>query len=754
MKKNIPLVLLALLLVSSCTQKDMGNEPQFDAKVKELLGQMTLEEKIGQMNQYNGFWEVTGPPPTQGDAADKYADLEKGLVGSMLNVNGVENVRKVQEIIVNKSRLGIPLLTGYDVIHGYQTLSPIPLAEAASWDLEAIAKSSSVAATEASAAGINWTFAPMIDVSRDARWGRVMEGAGEDPFLGAKIAQARINGFQGNNLDDVNTIAACAKHFAAYGLAESGKDYNTVDVSMSRLHNLILPPFKASVYSGVKTIMTAFNDINGEPATSNKYLLTDLLKEKWGFEGFVLSDWASIKEIIDHGRADSEKMAGKLAVEAGCDMDMASEIYLNHLKELVENGTINEQLIDDAVARILQVKFELGLFDDPYKYLDEEREKELMGNEKHHQAVLDMAKKSMVLLKNESNLLPLKNKSEKIAVIGPLANDKNTPLGNWRAKAIDSSAVSVVEGLQNSGFTNFTYSKGCDFILKEGSYFNHPVINDACQKGFDQAIKVARNANVVIMVLGEGANHSGEARSRAKLGLPGVQLELLKEVYKANKNIVLVLMNGRPLAIPWEKEHIPAIVEAWHLGSQSGNAIAQVLSGQYNPSGKLPMTFPRSVGQVPIYYNYKITGRPWDPNEGNVFLSGYVDESVDPLFPFGFGLSYTTFNYSDLKVIQKGEFKVAVSAVIKNTGKVKGEEVAQLYIRDRVASVIRPVKELKGFKKVMLAPGESKKVEFLLTQEELGFYNNNGEYLTETGEFDIWVGTSSAEGLHKKITIE
>jgi beta-glucosidase len=720
-----------------------------EARITALMQKMTLEEKVGQMNQYNGFWEVTGPAPKEGSAKLKYEHLKKGLVGAVLNVRGVENVRRLQEIVVKESRLGIPLLFGFDVIHGYKTLSPIPLGEAASWDLEAIEKSARMAAIEASAVGINWTFAPMIDITRDARWGRVMEGSGEDTYLGTKIGVARIKGFQGNDLSAPNTIAATAKHFAGYGFAEAGRDYNTVDVGTSTLYNIILPPFKAAVDNNVQTVMNSFNVLNGIPATGNKFLQREILKDKWNFKGFVISDWGSGTEMIDHGFAKDLQQVAELSANAGSDMDMESYAYVTYLKGLVEAGKVDIKVIDDAVKRILRVKFELGLFDDPYRYCNAERERKLIYHPDNLAVALDMAKKSIVLLKNDKQLLPLSKNQKRIAVIGALANDKNSPLGSWRIGADDSSAVSVLEGLKKYN-SDFKYAKGADLVIGQTNFINEVKINETDKSGFKAAVQLAKESAIVIMVLGEHGFQSGEGRSRAKLDLPGVQQLLLEEVYKVNKNIILVLMNGRPLAINWADEHIPAIIEAWQLGSQTGNAIAQVLFGDYNPSGKLPMTFPRTTGQVPLYYNHYSTGRPGPKNE--VFWSHYTDESNKPLYPFGYGLSYSKFEYSGLKIDDSDQSKIKVSVIIKNTGAVAGEEVVQLYIHDEVASIVRPVKELKGFQKIKLNANESKVVEFILTDTELGFYTNNGEFITESGEFEIMVGTNSQQGVNGKFT--
>jgi beta-glucosidase len=725
-----------------------------ETRVDSLLKLMTLEEKIGQMNQYNGFWDVTGPTPKNGDAAKKYEHLKKGWVGSMLNVTGVKDVKALQKIAVEETRLGIPLIIGFDVVHGFKTISPIPLAEAASWDLEAMKNSAVVAADEASASGINWTFAPMVDISRDARWGRVMEGAGEDPFLGSKIAIARVQGFQGDDLAANNTIAACAKHFAGYGFAEAGRDYNTVDIGTSTLYNVIFPPFIAAKDAGVRTFMNSFNEINGIPATGSAYLQRDILKGEWNFDGFVVSDWGSITEMIAHRQAKDGKHAAEIAANGGSDMDMESYLYVGELANLVKEGKVKEATIDDAVRRILRVKFELGLFDDPYKYCDEARETEVIGSKKIQEAVLDMAKKSIVLLKNDNQLLPLKKEGQKIAVIGALANDKTSPLGSWRIGADDETAVSVLEGLKAYAGNQITYSKGADVVTGETVFAKELTINTTDKSGFSDAISNAKNADVVIMVLGEHGLLSGEGRSRVNLDLPGVQQELLEEVYKVNKNIVLVLNNGRPLTINWADKNIPAIVEAWHLGTQSGHAIAQVLYGDYNPSGKLPMTFPRHVGQVPIYYNYKSTGRPNLPAPNEVFWSHYTDVSNTPLYPFGYGLSYTTFDYSNLKVNVVSKDKVEVTVTLTNIGKVKGKEVAQLYLRDEYASVTRPVRELKGFELVELNPNEAKTINFTLTQAELGFYNNDGKYIVEAGDFKVFVGGSSMATLEAKFELK
>jgi len=739
------IIILFSLLIISCQQTN-----DIDSKVSKLLSQMTIQEKIGQMNQYNGFTNFTGPAPEGGDEKNKYDNIKNGLVGSMLNVRGVDEVRAVQRLAVEESRLGIPIIFGFDAIHGYKTTFPIPLAESASWNLDLIEKSARLTAKESAAAGINWTFAPMVDITRDARWGRVMEGAGEDPYLGSLIAAARVKGFQGSDLSSEETIAATAKHFAAYGFSESGKDYNTVDIGINTLYNTVLPPFKASLEAGVKTFMNSFNDLNGIPVTADKFLQREILKGDWDFDGFIVSDWGSIREMIDHGYAKDRKNAGELALNGGSDMDMESYIYLEYLEELINEGKVKMSQIDDAVSRILKVKYELGLFEDPYKYLDKEREASVIGSKEILDATYEVAQNSIVLLKNENNILPLKKSGLSIALIGPLADDKNSPLGNWRIAADNNSAISVKEGMENYDGNKITHSIGVRLINKVPDGFHEEVsINETDKSGISDAKRIARNADVVVMVLGEYGFQSGEARSRAKLDLPGLQQELLEEVYSVNKNIVLVLMNGRPLVLNWHEENLPAIVEAWHLGTSSGSAIASVLYGDFNPSGKLPMSFPRSVGQLPLYYNYKSTGRPGidgvDP--GSVFWSHYIDELNSPLYPFGFGLSYSEFIISDVKLssneLKSGE-SIQATIEITNTSKIKGREVVQLYIQDKYASTTRPVKELKGFELVDLNPGETKAINFTIDEKMLEFYNASNQWIAEPGEFNLYIGNSSS----------
>jgi len=601
--KKIIYFLFVILFITSCQNYNLNEKEQF---IEDLISKMTLAEKAGQMNQYNGFWDATGPMPEGDYQKKRYNELKNGQVGSMLNVIGVDEIRALQKIAVEETRLAIPLIFGHDVIHGYKTMFPIPLAESSSWDLELIEKSARIAATEASADGLHWTFAPMVDISRDARWGRVMEGAGEDPFLGSLIAEARVKGFQGDNLSDTNTIVACAKHFAGYGFSEAGRDYNTTDFNHYTLHNTIMPPFKASVDAGVRTFMNSFNTLDEIPATGHKFIQRDILKEEWGFDGFIVSDWGSIDQMIPHGFARDGEHAAELAIIAGSDMDMESSLYVSKLVGLVESGKVNEELLDDAVRRILRVKYELGLFDDPYRYLDNKRSVSELGSEDNMKVALEAAKKSIVLLKNENQLLPLKKQNQKIAIIGQLANDKNSTLGNWRSQVEYNSAVSVVEGMKKYKGNKTIYQKGVDLYYGETNFHNRVKINYNDKSDFGKAKLAAASSDVVVMVLGEEGHQSGEGRSRTDIGLPGLQMELLKEIKRVNKNIILVVMSGRPLDLTWEDKNIPAIVQAWQLGSMSGDAIAEVLYGDYNPSGKLTMSFPRNVGQVPIYYNFKI----------------------------------------------------------------------------------------------------------------------------------------------------
>ena len=734
--------------------KNLTITKAIDKKVDSVLGLMQLNEKIGQLVQYNGGWDATGPTSSNGDQY-KLNKLKKGEVGSMLNITSVASIRETQKIVMEHSRLKIPLIFGFDVIHGYKTIFPIPLGESASWDLGIIKKSAEIAAKESAASGINWTFAPMIDVSRDARWGRIMEGAGEDPYLNSVIGVARIQGYQGEDLSQINTIAACAKHFAGYGFGEAGRDYNTVNIGDNELHNTILPPFKAAAEAGVATFMNSFNDIDGIPATGSKMLQRDILKGAWNWKGLVVSDWGSIGEMIAHGYAEDKKHAAEIALNAGSDMDMESYAYEAHLEALLHENKITMAHIDDAVKRVLRLKFELGLFDDPYKYCDEKREKNDVYTAQHLAIARDVAKKSIVLLKNDEALLPLSKSIKSIAVIGPLANDKDSPLGNWRAKATYNSAVSLLEGVKNavSSSVKINFAKGVDLTLpsvKPGSnQFLYPLkFNTTDTSGFVEAVEAAKKSEVVLLAIGENAYQTGEGRSQTNIGFVGLQNELLEAIYKVNKNIVIVLMNGRPMDISRASEISPAILECWHLGSESGNAIADVIFGDYNPSGKLPVSFPHNVGQEPLYYNQKNTGRPSAGN--HVTFSGYRDAPKTALYPFGFGLSYTTFSYDNLEldkteISTTGELKVSVN--VTNTGKRDGEEVVQLYLRDLVGSFVRPIKELKGFQKIMLKAAETKKVTFIINSKTLQFYTANKKWEVEPGKFNVWVGGNSKASL-------
>ena len=748
--KQFKIVLIAVfapLFASQAQTKGINDlDPVVEHKIDSILELMTVKEKVGQMVQYNGSFDVTGAP-SDIDSKTKLQKLKNGEVGSMLNVLTAEATREAQQVVMENSRLKIPLLFGYDVIHGYKTMFPVPLGESASWDLKAMELSASIAAKETAAAGVHWTFAPMIDVSRDARWGRIMEGAGEDPYLNAVIGVARIKGFQGSDLADINTIAACAKHFAGYGFAEAGRDYNTVNVGTSELQNAILMPFKAAAEAGVATFMNSFNEIDGVPATASTYLQRDVLKGAWDYKGFMVSDWGSIAELIPHGYAEDKMKAGELAVIAGSDMDMEGRVYEEALEPLVNENVIDEALLDDAVRRILRVKFQLGLFEDPYKYSDTQREQEVLLAKAHLEAARDIARKSIVLLKNENSVLPLSKALESIAVIGPLADDKDSPLGNWRAQADKNSAVSVLEGIQNmvGDKVQINYAKGADLGMGERSFLMPLEINETDTSGFAEAIEAAKKSEVVVMVLGEDAFQTGEGRSQTGIQLRGVQQDLLDEVVKVNSNVVLVLMNGRPLDISKPNEQVSAIVETWFLGSQAGNAIADVLFGAYNPSGKLPVSFPRNVGQEPLYYNQKNTGRP---ASDMVTYSGYQDSSREALFPFGFGLSYTTFEYGAISLSASefsGDEKLEVAIELTNTGAVAGKETVQLYLRDLVASRTRPVKELRDFKQVSLSPGETKKVTFEISAKTLEFYTANNTWEAESGSFNVMLGSNSKD---------
>ena len=731
---------LLLLVLTASPYIIFAQSSVLDKRVDSVLRLMTLEEKVGQLHQLSSDFVATGPITKDGDKQDR---VRQGKVGSYLNVTGAARTRSLQEIAM-QSRLRIPLLFAQDVIHGYRTIFPIPLAEAASWDIAAMEQTARVAAIEAAASGIHWTFAPMVDIARDPRWGRVMEGAGEDSYLGSRIAAARVKGFQGKGVGSIDAVMACAKHFAAYGAAEGGRDYNTVDMSLRKLYEVYLPPFKAAKEAGVSSFMNSFNDLNGVPATGSSFLQRKLLKGDWAFKGIVVSDWGSIGEMVNHGYATDLKDAALIAMRAGSDIDMESRAYSAHLSQLIKEKKIDTALINDAVKRVLYKKFELGLFDDPYRFSDEKREQAVWNNTTHLQVAREMARKSIVLLKNEvipavnKPLLPLnKGDNKKIALVGPLVKAIGDNNGFWSYSWPDDSSrvVSLWQGVTNklAGATSLTYAKGCD-------------ISGADTTGFASARQTATAADLIIVSVGESATMSGEAKSRSQLQLPGVQEELVKAMVATGKPVVVLISAGRPLVFNWIADNVPAIVYTWWLGTQAGNAIADVLFGDYNPSGKLPITFPRNEGQIPIYYNYLSTGRPFKSDTDNTYVTAYTDLPNSPRYVFGYGLSYTSFQYgavqlstNTLSTDQKLQAKITVT----NTGKYAGEEVVQLYVQDVVASIVRPVRELKAFEKVLLKPGESREITFTLDARDLSFYNDNLELVAEPGTFHLYIGGNS-----------
>ncbi|MDW9379593.1 beta-glucosidase BglX [Chryseobacterium sp. JV558] len=730
------------LLAFSALGMNAYGQKTIDQKVAELLSKMTLEEKVGQMVQYSGFEYATGPQ--QSNSAAVLEEIKKGKVGSMLNVAGSEETKAFQKLAM-QSRLGIPLLFGQDVIHGYRTTFPVNLGQAASWDLGMIEKSERIAATEAAAYGIHWTFAPMVDIARDPRWGRVMEGSGEDTYLGTKIGLARIKGFQGRGLGSLDAVMACAKHFAAYGAAVGGRDYNSVDMSLRQLNETYLPPFKAAAEAGVATFMNSFNDINGIPATANQYIQRDLLKGKWNYKGFVVSDWGSIGEMIPHGYAKDASQAAEKAIQGGSDMDMESRVYMAELPKLVKEGKVDPKLVDDAAGRILTKKFEMGLFDDPYRFSDEKRQKEQTNNQENRKFGREFGSKSIVLLKNQGNILPLSKTTKTVALIGPFGKETVANHGFWSIAFKDDNQriVSQFDGIKNQLDKNSTllYAKGCN-------------VDDQDKTQFAEAIETAKKADVVIMTLGEGHAMSGEAKSRSVIGFTGVQEDLLKEIAKTGKPIILMVNAGRPLIFNWAADNIPTIVYTWWLGTEAGNSIADVLFGTVNPGGKLPMSFPRTEGQIPVYYNHYNTGRPAKNNTDRNYVSAYIDLDNDPKYPFGYGLSYTDFKYSDMVLSSTsltGNQTLNINVTVSNTGKYDGEEVIQLYIRDLFGKVVRPVKELKGFQKIFIKKGESKKIDFKLTLEDLKFFDDNLNFDWESGEFDIMIGTDSQHVQTKRI---
>ncbi|MEG0948415.1 MAG: beta-glucosidase BglX [Bacteroidales bacterium] len=745
MNKKIVLgAFTAILLASGCTEKQtawksFSGDKRIEQRVDSVLALMTLEEKIGQMTQFSSHDDITGPVMSQD--IDPY--LRKGLVGSIFNAANADGIRQLQERALAESRLKIPVLFGYDVIHGFKTIFPMPLAESCSWDLALMEESAAIAAEEAGAAGLNWTFAPMVDIARDARWGRVMEGAGEDVYLGSLIAEARVKGFQGETWQDLGKqekILACAKHFAAYGFAEAGRDYNTVDMSDRTLRETIFPPFEAAKKAGVATFMTAFNEIGGVPSTASKYLYTDVLRNEWNFNGFVVTDYTAINELVPHGVAKDNAEAAMKAANAGIDMDMTGGVFLEHLKGQVEAGLVKEETIDAAVRRILEMKFILGLFDDPYKYLDAEKEKATILKPEFLAASRKGAQRSIVLLKNDNAFFPIKKEDRKtVALIGPMVKNRISMNGEWAGRGYRDQSASLFDGLTEKykdSNVKFIYAEGCDEITTG-------------KEGFAQALAAARQADVILLGMGEDFNWSGEAASRTDIKLPGAQQDLLKELKKLGKPMGLVLMNGRPLDLSWEDENVDGIMEAWYLGTMAGHAMADVIAGDYNPSAKLTMSFPRNVGQLPLYYNQKNTGRPLPANDPKMdYKSSYLDVANTALYPFGHGLSYTTFRISDMKLdkteLKRGETLI-ITANVSNTGDVDGEEIVQLYIRDVAASVTRPVKELKGFSKIALKKGESREVKFTLTEQDLEILDLEMNKRAEAGDFKVWVATSSAD---------
>jgi beta-glucosidase len=728
---------LSVAAQSRATQSRAVNrtsQASIERRINALLARMTLEEKLGQLQQLDGH--------ADGNFRPEHLDLvRKGQLGSFLNVRGVKNTNAVQRVAVEESRLKIPVLFGFDVIHGYRTIFPIPLGEASSWDTRAMERSASIAAKEAAAAGVRWTFAPMVDIARDPRWGRIAEGAGEDSYLGSQIARARVLGFQGTDFSAPDKIMACAKHWVAYGAAESGRDYNTTDISEVTLREVYFPPFKAAVDAGVGTFMSAFNDLNGVPTSANPFTLTQVLRREWKFDGFVVSDYESVKELMNHGLAATESDAARAGINAGVDMEMVSRLFNKYGAELIREGKVSQATLDEAVRRVLRIKFRLGLFEHPYA--DEARERTNIFSAENVAAAREIAGRSMVLLKNERETLPLNKTLKSIAVVGALADSQKDIIGSWTGDGKAEDAVTVLAGIKAkvSPQTKVSYAKGCE------------ITGDSAD-GFAEAVRVAREANVTLVVVGESAEMSGEAASRSSLDLPGRQLDLIKAIHATGKPYAVVLMNGRPLTINWVAENSPAILETWFAGTQAGNAIADVLFGDVNPGGKLPVTFPLSVGQIPIYYNHKNTGRPPDVN--NKYTSKYLDVPVTPLYPFGFGLSYTQFQLTNLQLSARSILRngrLTASVEVENTGKRAGDEVVQLYVRDMAASRTRPVRELKGFERITLRPGEKRRVQFTLAPEQLGFYNREMRYVVEPGEFKVFVGNSSVGGLEASFEV-
>lgn len=772
MKKFV--ILAALALSPLFLAQDIVTKPvqsfqsaQYQSKKKafvdNLIAKMTLDEKIGQLNLPSSGDFTTG----QAQSSDIGKKVEQGLVGGLFNIKGVDKIRDVQKVAVEKSRLKIPMIFGMDVIHGYETTFPIPLGLAASWDMNLVQRSAQIASQEATADGINWTFSPMVDISRDPRWGRVAEGSGEDPYLGSEIAKAMVYGYQGKNLADKNTMLACVKHFALYGAPEGGRDYNTVDMSHVQMYNTYFPPYKAAVDAGAGSVMASFNEVDGIPATGSKWLMTDVLRKQWNFNGFVVTDYTGINEMIDHGMGDLQQVSA-LAMNAGIDMDMVGEGFLKTLKKSISEGKVKEETVTEAARRILEAKYDLGLFDDPYKYTDSKRAQKEVFSPKHLEAAKTIASNSMVLMKNDKQVLPLK-KSGTVAVIGPLADNAMNMTGTWSVAAKHANSISLLRGLKETvgKDVNFVYAKGSNVyeseeMEKRAAMFGKTTDRDnrPAEQVRKEAVDIAAKADVIVLAIGESAEMSGEASSRADITIPETQRELLRELRKTGKPIVLVLFTGRALVLNEEKELADAILNVWFPGSMAGYAISDVLYGKVNPSGKLPMTFPRSVGQIPIYYNAKNTGRPLsaentDKCNFEKFRSNYLDECNTPLYPFGYGLSYTNFGYSEISVSNakpSGNTSIEASVTLTNNGKYDGAEVVQLYIRDLVGSNTRPVKELKGFQKIYLKAGESKKITFNISPEDLKFYNNELKYDWEAGDFDVMIGTNSHDVKTTRIT--
>jgi len=739
--------MLFVLFSSTAQQKDA----KMENFIKDLMGRMTLEEKIGQMNLPSEGDIITGLG-TNNNIAGK---IKKGLVGGMFNIKGAQKIKEIQKIAVEQSRMKIPLLFGMDVIHGYETVFPIPLGLACSWDMNLIEKSAEIAAKEASADGISWTFSPMVDIARDPRWGRVSEGSGEDPFLGGSIAKAMIKGYQGkdNTFREKFNILACVKHFALYGAGEAGRDYNTADMSHIRMFNEYFYPYKATVEQGVGSVMASFNVVDMVPAHANKWLLTDVLRNQWGFKGFTVADYGGVGEIINHGLGDL-KTASAAALNAGLDMDMVSEGYINTLTESVKNGKVSEELINEACRRVLEAKYKLGLFADPYKFCDLKRAKSEIYTKENRDIARKTASESFVLLKNEGNVLPL-NRNKTIAVIGPLASTKSNMVGTWSVAARLEKPLTLVEGLQEVGGKNtkILYAKGSNLIedskmQADATMFGRDIPRDDRSEEalIEEAVQTAMKADVIVAAMGEASEMSGESSSRTDIGIPAVQKRLLAKLAATGKPIVLVLFAGRPMTLVWEHENIPAILNVWFGGSEAAQAIGDVVFGDVNPSGKLVSTFPRSVAQIPLYYNHLNTGRPASDKGFEKFRSNYMDEKNAPLYPFGYGLSYTTFQYSEVKLSEakmQQNSTITASVTVKNTGNREGSEVVQLYINDVQASISRPLKELKGFQKISLKPGESKVVEFAINAELLKFYNSELKFVCEPGEFQVMIGDSS-----------